>query len=455
MFARLAAELERRAAEDRPVRVGLVGAGRFGTTVAAQVGRMRGLRLAAVADVRLANAQAALGAAGWAEDDVQTAAGPGDTRDRVHAGVPVMVEDAAVLAAAPLDVLVEATGRPEVSARVIPAALESGIHVVNVTVESDVLIGALFRRGADAAGVVYTLADGDQPGCTKRLYDWAIGLGYRVIAAGRGTRRHAGDRTGTPDEAFARFDYSAELVRERRLNPQMYNSFRDGSKAQIEATAIANMTGLVPDVRGLHEPSAALADLPNLFRQRDEGGILGQEGVVELANAVGSDGQTLLPGHIASGVWAVISSDQPLLQQDLAFYGLPTSDDGRAAVLSRDYHLCGIEAPWSIVEAAIGGYPTGTPQPTPVADVIAVAKRDLSPGERLDGSGGVTVYGQIERAEVARAQRLLPLGLAADITTQQPIPQDTALTYDMVSLQDDSEALRRRREQDALWTPAL
>ncbi|MAG35758.1 MAG: flagellar biosynthesis protein FlgA, partial [Dehalococcoidia bacterium] len=415
MFAHLAARLEERAAADRPVQVGLVGAGRFGSSVAAQLSRMRGLRLSAVADVRSSNAHAALEAAGWGSTDLLATDSPAIVRDRIHAGKPVVVEDAALLAEAPLDVIVEATGRPDVSARVIPALLGAGIHVINVTVEADVLLGTLFRRQAESAGVVYSLADGDQPICTKRLYDWAVGLGYEVIAAGRGTRRYPADRALTPADAFARYGVDDEQVRRRRLNAQMYNSFVDGSKAQIESTAIANMTGLVPDVRGMHEPSAAISDLPNVLRRREDGGVLGSEGVVELANAVAPDGQSLLPDAIANGVWAVVTTDQPLLREDMAFYHLPVSADGKAAVLSRTYHLCGIETPWSIVEAALGGHPSGAPRPVPVADVVAFAKRDLRAGETLDGSGGASVYGLIERAAEARAQKLLPLGLADGI----------------------------------------
>lgn len=451
MFGSLAGQLEERAAADRPVRVGLVGAGRFGTSVAAQLGRMRGLRLAAVADVRRSNAEAALDAVGWDATDVQTTDSAAVVRERIHAGRAVTVEAADLLTGAPLDVVVEATGRPEVSARVIPGLLRAGIHIVNVTVESDVLLGALFRRQAETAGVVYSLADGDQPICTKRLYDWAVGLGYRVIAAGRGTRRYPSDRALTPAEVFARWGVDEEHVQRRRLNAQMYNSFVDGSKAQIESTAIANMTGLVPDMRGMHEPSVAVADLPNTLRRREDGGILGAEGVVELANAVAPDGKTLLPDNIANGVWAVVTTEQPLLREDMAFYHLPVSADRRAAVLSRGYHLCGIETPWSIVEAAVGGYASGAPRRVPVADVITVAKRDLRAGEALDGSGGATVYGLIERAEVARAENLLPLGLADGVTVREAVPQGTPITYDMVAPNRASVAYRLRRKQDALW----
>ena len=449
----LPALLWARAERGAPVRVGIVGAGRFGTTVAAQVGQMPGMRLAAVADVNEANARAAFRAADAAleEEDMIHAESVGSAADLVERGKPALLDDGTRLAELPLDVVVEATGRPNVSARVIWAALGAGKHVVNVTVESDVLLGALFRRRADANGVVYTVADGDQPGCTARLVEWAQSLGYRVVAAGRGTQRHPWDRHGLPAEAFDRYGYAPDLVERRRLNPRIYNSFRDGSKAQIEMTSLANMTGLVPDKRGMHEPSASVEDLPRLFGLHKHGGLLSQEGVVDLANAVSADGHTLLPNHIAIGIWAVVTTDHPLLQEDLAFYGLPASPDGRRAALYRPFHLCGTEAPLSIAEAAVLGRPTGTPLPVPVADVVAYAKRALGVGERLDGSGGETVYGLIERAPIARAERLLPLALADGVMVNREIAADSPITWDAVQLDESVYALKLRREQDALW----
>jgi predicted homoserine dehydrogenase-like protein len=445
--------LRARAEQGTPVRVGIVGAGRFGTTVAAQVGQIPGMRLAAVADVNEANARAAFRAAyaGLEDADLARAAAVGSAADLVERGKPALLDDGTRLVELPLDVVVEATGRPNVSARVIWAALGAGQHVVNVTVESDVLLGAVFRRRADAHGVVYTVADGDQPGCTARLVEWAQSLGYRVVAAGRGTQRHPWDRHGVPEGAFDRYGYAPDLVERRRLNPQMYNSFRDGSKAQIEMTSLANMTGLVPDKRGMHEPSASVEDLPRLFALREDGGVLSDEGVVDLANAVSADGHTLLPNHIAIGIWVVVTTDNPLLQEDLAFYGLPASPDGRRAVLYRPYHLCGTEAPLSIAEAAVLGRPTGTPLPTPVADVVTYAKRALRAGDRLDGSGGETVYGLTERAPIARAERLLPLGLADGVTVNKAIAADSPITWDDVQLDEAAYTLKLRREQDRLW----
>jgi predicted homoserine dehydrogenase-like protein len=281
---------------------------------------------------------------------------------------------------------------------------------------------------------------------------WARAAGYAVVTAGRGTRMYPDDPTGLPEEAFARYGFDLDIVERRRFNPRMYNSFRDGSKAQIEMCALANATGLLPDKRGMHEPSAGYTDLPNLFRPRAEGGLLARTGVVDLANAVAPDGRSLMPNEITSGVWVVVTTEQPLLHEDLPFYGLPASSDKRYAAFWRPYHLCGIETPMSIAEAALFGRPTAAVPGAPVADVVAVAKRDLRPGDKLDGSGGALVRGQIERVEVALDERLLPLGLAdgveltEPVAAGQPIPRRAVAdpTGLVAELRLEHEALARR-----------
>ncbi len=445
--------LRQRASTGKPVKVALIGAGRFGTTVAAQLSQMKALQLSVVCDLRAENARGAWEAFGGVDaanrlltsdlaDDVATAIGEGR---------PVATTSIASAVAAPVDVVVEATGLPEIAARTALGAIQNRHHVVMVTVEADVLIGSLLRRYADAAGVVYTLADGDQPAVTKRLCDWAEALGYEIVAAGRGTRFYPSDAIGLPEEAFARYGFSDDLVTRRRFNPQMYNSFRDGSKAQIEMCALANVTGLVPDKRGMHEPSAGVGDLPRLFALRHDGGLLERSGVVELANCVGPDGEDM-PGSQANGVFVVIRTHNPILGEDLPFYGLPGSGvavgTGGYAAFYRPFHLCGIETPMSVAEAALLGRATAAALPTPVADVIAVAKRDLRAGDLLDGSGGKNVRAVIERAEVARAERLLPEGLAYRVPVRRDVARGEPITYDMVDLSEDSVAVRLRREQD-------
>ena len=401
------AALEQRESAGRPIRVALVGAGRFGTTVAAQVGQMRGMRLELVCDLRPESAAMAVGA-----------------ERRLTCRV---TDDIDVALRSEVDVVVEATGRPDAAAHVADGAIANGKHVVMVTVEADVLLGAALARRARAAGLVYTLADGDQPACTKRMVDWARAAGYTIVAAGRGTRMYPEDPEGRPEDAFTRYGFDPDIVERRRFNPKMYNSFRDGSKAQIEMCALANAAGLVPDKRGMHEPSAGWPDLPSKFRPRAEGGLLERTGVVELANAVAPDGRSLVPNDITSGVWVVVTTEQPLLHEDLPFYGLPASEDKRYAAFWRPFHLCGIETPMSIAEAALFGRPTAAVAGAPLADVLAVAKRDLLPGDVLDGSGGAAVRGQIELMELAR--EYLPLGLADGVTLKtavkrgEPIPR--------------------------------
>ena len=442
--------LSERLSLDQPVTVGLVGAGRFGTTVAAQLGQMSGVRLAAICDLREINALAAL-KAGGAGPTIIHSDDPSTVAEAVSEGRPVWTTKIGALAQSPVEVVVEATGNSEVAARTAIASIENKKHIVMVTVEADVTVGALLNRKAKEAGVVYTLADGDQPICTKRLVDWARCLGYRVVAAGRGTRYYRSDWTGRPDEAFTRYGYNDELVQRRRMNAQMYNSFRDGSKAQIEMTALANMTGLVPDKRGMHEPSAGIGDLARLFALEEDGGILSQTGVVDLANAVGSDDKTLLPDHIATGVWIVIGTDDPLLREDVGFYGLPVSKHGKYAAYYRTFHLCGIETPMSILEAALLETATGGPAWPPVADVVTVAKRSLDSGVLLDGSGGSTVRGVIERYETSLAEGLLPLCMSAGARLNQPAEPHQPITFDMVDIDESSTLCQLRRAQDNMF----
>ena len=233
MLRLLLERLEARAAAGQPVTVALAGAGRFGTSVAAQIAQIDGLRLAAVADPKAGNGTLALKAAGWADEQVERCEGIAEVGAAIAAGSAVLAPDVEALASAPIDVLVEATGIPEVAARNAWGALRQGRHVVMVTVEADVSCGWALAREARRQGVVYTLAAGDQPVAIMELYDWARALGLEIVAVGRGTRRYPADRHGDPERALARLGYDSEATARLRLNAQMYNSFRDGSKAQI------------------------------------------------------------------------------------------------------------------------------------------------------------------------------------------------------------------------------
>ncbi len=443
--------LAQRAEDGLPIQVGIIGTGKFGGGLIAQISQMKGMRVAVVADVDVERAKRVLFACGTHSDHTQIAHSSHGMHDAIRQGKTVIVPDGLLVARCDLvDVVVEATGMPEVGARMAYEALIHSHHVVMVNVEADVTVGPMLRRLADSAGVVYSLVDGDQPGVTMNMIDWAQTLGFEIVAAGRGTVMFGDDRVGVPDSVPMRFGFSEEMMARRTINFKMYNSFRDGSKAQIEMAALANMAGLVPDVRGMHEPSVNIQDIAQMCSLKSEGGILGQHGVVELANSIATDGKTMLPNPLKMGVFVVIRTDHPFTQEDLRDYFLHPGGDGKNYLLYRPYHLVAVEAPMSIAKAVLFKMPTGSPLSTPTAEVITVAKRDLKVGELLDGSGGYTVNGLCEKATVARAENLLPLGLASDVSMKVAAKQGTAISYDMVNLNENSFVLKLRRMQD-VW----
>ncbi len=299
--------LAQRAAENRPIRVGIIGTGKFGAGLVAQISQMRGMEVSVIADINLAHARHAYTSSRVPADEIRAAETLDEMEDAIRAGKPTVVEDGLLLAASEsVDVIVEATGIPDVGAKMAWHALSNRKHVVMVNVEADVTVGGILRRQADAAGVVYSMVDGDQPACTMHMIDWARSLGFEIVAAGRGTILYADDPDGTPDSVPQRFGFSDEVLERRTINLKMFNSFRDGTKAQVEMTALANAAGLVPDVRGMHEPAVNLADIPKRFSLRGEGGLLSQHGVVGLANSIAVDGKTMLPDPLKMGVFAVI-----------------------------------------------------------------------------------------------------------------------------------------------------
>ena len=441
--------LAQRAADANPIRVGIIGTGKFGAGLVAQISQMQGMEVAAIADINAHNARYAYVASGAPPEEIRTAETGAELEDAIRAAKPAIVEDGLALGdCESIDVIVESTGLPDVGARHAFHALSNRKHVVMVNVEADVTVGAFLRRTADAAGVVYTMVDGDQPAVTWNIVEWARSLGLEIVAAGRGTICYADDFEGTPDTAAERFGFSQEHIERRTINLKMFNSFRDGTKAQVEMTALANAAGLVPDVRGMHEPSVNLEEIPIRFSLREEGGLLSRQGVVELANSVAADGKSLLPNPIRMGVFAVVRSKHPFTREDLAYHGCHVGGEGKNFLLYRPYHLVAVPAPLSIARAVFFNAANGSCAPTPTAECITVAKRDLRAAEELDGGGGYTVVGQCEKANVARHEGLLPLGLADRATLKRDVAKGEAIGYEDVLLNEGSFVLKMRRLQD-------
>jgi len=438
------AELQAR--KNNPVRVGVVGVGRMGRGVVDQVATMPGMRVMAAADVDLGRAEASLRENGG-DPVVTDQLGP--AQDALRQGRPVATGDAGLVPQLELDALVESTGLPEVGARVAADAIENRRHVVMLNVEADVVVGPILAARARSAGVVYTLAAGDQPGAIFELAEWAQTLGFRVVCAGRGTVLFRDDHHATPDT------YREQAERNHN-NPKMYCSFRDGTKSQTEMAAVSNVLRMPPEVRGMHEPHCRWQDLGRVFSLEKDGGILRSEGVVDMANAIDPSGEYVHEDKVFPGIFAVITSDHAGVRSsmDSLFepgFGGTAQQWGPNWGLFRPYHLACVEVPMSVARAVVQGRPTGDLRGGLVAELIAVAKRDLKPGDELDGAGGYAVYGLSERYEVSQEQRLLPFGFAYSGRLKRAVAKDKALSWDDVEVERSGFLYELREEQDRLF----
>ncbi|MEP9376514.1 Gfo/Idh/MocA family oxidoreductase [Aquabacter sp. CN5-332] len=447
----LARKLKARAAEGRPVRVGLIGAGKFGSMFLSQVRTTPGMHLMGIADLSPERARAALVQTGW---DADAAIAP-DFATARRTGGTVLTDDAsALIAAGGLDVVVDATGSPAAGIAHALEAMAHGRHIVMVTVEADVLAGPLLARRAQEAGVVYAAAYGDQPALVCDMVDWAETCGFRVVAAGKGTRHLPAFHQSTPDTVWDNLAIPREMAQAGGMNPQMFNSFVDGTKSAIEMAAISNMTGLKAPRDGLLFPPCGVDDLARVLRPTSEGGILEEEGMVEVVSSLETDGRPVFR-DLRWGVYVVLAAD-PSASGDYSRrcfkeYGMVTDPSGRYTALYRPYHLIGMELGISVAAAALRNEATGTAIGF-FSDVAATAKRDLAAGEVLDGEGGYTVYGRLMRAEDSLAAGVLPIGLAHGVTLKRAVARGAAVRWADVEIAD-SPTVRVRREMEAMFAP--
>lgn len=442
-------QLQQRAAAGRPIRVGLIGAGKFGSMYLAQVPRTPGVHLAAIADLSPDNARANLARVGWPAERAQATSIDAALRDgSTHVG-----DDWQALVRHPaLDVVVECTGHPIAAVDHCLAAFEQRKHVVNVTVEADAFCGPLLARRAAEAGVVYSMAFGDQPALICDLVDWARTCGFPVVAAGRGHKWLPHFSESTPETVWGYYGLTPEQAARGGLNPKMFNSFLDGSKPAIESTAVANATGLAVPAAGLAYPPGSIADIPNLTRPRSEGGVLEQRGMVEVISCLRPDG-TPIDYDIRMGVWVTVEAETDYIKHCFEEYNVHTDDSGRYFTLYKRWHLIGLEVGFSVASAALRGEATGVARGWH-ADVVATAKRDLRPGELLDGEGGYTVWGKLQPAARSLAQGGLPLGLAHDVKVVRPVAQGQMLSWDDVAIDTGTRAYQIRKELEAQAAPA-
>lgn len=442
----LSTKLAARAAEGRPIRVGLIGAGKFGTMFLAQARRTPGLHVMAVADLSPSRAHAALRAAGWSAEQAEA----GSSAKALRHGSTWITDDAeALIAAGGIEVVIEATGHPEAGLRHAARCLEHGRHVVMVNVEADVLAGPLLARRFGAAGLVYSMAYGDQPALICELVDWARTCGLEVVGAGKGTKYLPDYHASTPDTVWEHYGLTPEQAAAGGMNAKMFNSFLDGTKSAIEMAAVANATGLGVPADGLGFPPVGCDDLPAVLKPRADGGVLERAGMVEVVSSLQRDGSPVA-GDLRWGVWVTFVAPSDYAARCFAEYGLRTDDSGRYAALWRPYHLIGLELGVSVAAAALRGEPTGHSTAFR-GDVVAVAKRDLAAGEVLDGEGGATVWGRLMPAETSVAARALPMGLAQGVTLTRPVAAGQVVSRDAVRLDPSALAVRLRHDLETAF----
>ena len=439
----LHSKLQQRASEGRPLRLGLIGAGKFAAMYLAQVPKIPGVQLVGIADIAPDNARSSLSRVGWQEARYSATSLDSACKDgTTHVG-----DDWRALVSHPqIDIIIEATGHPVAAVDHALFAFEQGKHVVMVTVEADAFCGPLLARKAQQAGVVYSLAYGDQPALICDLVDWARASGFNVVAAGRGHKWLPEYAQSTPETVWEHWGLTPEQARLGGLNPKMFNSFLDGSKPAIESTAVCNATGLTPAPDGLSYPAARIDDIPNVMRTLAEGGQLHHKGQVEVVSSLELDG-TPVPYDIRMGVWVVFEGDTDYIKRCFSEYGVQTDQSGRYACMYKRWHLIGLELGISVASVGIRNEPTGAATGFR-ADVVAVAKRELKAGEILDGEGGYTVVGKLMPAADSLNLGGLPLGLAHDVKLRNPVAAGRALLWTDVVVDESLLAVKVRREME-------
>ncbi len=424
LHQRLAARVE----AGRPVRVVLVGAGKFGSMFLAQIPTTPGIEVAAVADLDPERGRAACRAVGWNEGRLAA------TEFTDGAEAAIARED--------VEVVIEATGNPAAGILHARAAFAAGKHVVMVNVEADALCGPLLAAEARRAGVVYSLAYGDQPALAAELVDWARSCGFPVVAAGKGTKYLPLYHEVTPDDVWAHYGLVAAEATAAGMNPQMFNSFLDGTKSAIEMAALANACELEVPRDGLAFPPCGADDLPHVLRPRAEGGVLERAGMVEVVSSVERDGRPVAR-DLRWGVYVVIEAPNAYSRACFSQYGLRTDASGRYAAMYKPYHLIGLELNVSVLSAALRGEPTGQARAFR-GDVVAVAKRALRAGDVLDGEGGYTVWGRLTSAQASLDEGALPIGLAHGVRLRRDVPKGAVVRYADVAAPSGPAAEARR-----------
>lgn len=419
--------LEQLQEKGKTIKIGLIGAGQMGTEIICQSADMVGLEVAVVVDLDLDIAVKGYQTAGIG-NFIETN-NKNDANKAIESGQKVATTNYRLATdLEKIDVVVDATGSPEMGARIALDCINNKKHIVMMNVECDVTIGPILRQMAENAGVVYSLSAGDEPGSLVEIYRFAKALGFKIIAAGKGKNNPLDIYANPGQEEWI------NKATARGMNAEMLIEFVDGSKTMIEMAAVSNATGLIPDIRGMHGPECNTDQLTSVFSRKDQGGILEKEGIVDFAI-----------GDVNPAVFVIVTTERERMREALVQRDM---GEGPNYLLLRPYHLCSIETPLTAAQTVLYGESTAHPQKKLTSECITIAKKDLKKGEVLDGIGGYCYRASIELARVAQKGNMLPVGLAMGAKLKCDIAKDDVITYDMVELQEDSLLLQLRRIQD-------
>ena len=415
---------------NKPIRVGIVGAGQMGRGLISQLYKMKGMTPSVICDIDVEKVLYAFTKSNITKDDYIITNKLSQANDAINKGKIVVSEDKCIASFVEgADAVVDATGFTDIGAEIAIDTINNGKHIVMLDVEADVVVGPILKQKADKAGVIYTGSAGDEPGAVKEMFDFCEALAFDIKVIGKGKNNEV-DHSCTPDSIR---DYAIS----RGVSPKMQCSFSDGTKNMVELCCMANSTGLVPDVRGGHGPKSDIKELVKILSLKEEGGILNNYGVVEWVNG------------IAPGVFCIISTDLEFVHHELQYLRI---GDGPNYVLYRPYHLCGMETPLTIARAVLDKANTIVPMKGLVCETITVAKKDLKKGEKIDGIGGFSTYGTIDKREIAKELNALPIGLINSNTVMaKDVKKGEVVTYDDVILDEDSLVVKLRQEQDKIF----
>jgi len=416
----------------KTVNVTLIGAGKFGSMFLSQAPYTKGLNVFTICDLNIDKAKKACREVGWSEDQIDNIIFTEDFEKAINNDE--------------VDVVVEATGHPSSGIKHARTCFKYGKHVIMVNVEADVLAGPSLSAEANSAEVVFSMAYGDQPSLTLEIIEWARASGFKVTAAGKGTKYIPEYHYSTPKTVWDHYGLTSDEAEKAGMNSKMFNSFLDGTKSSLEMSAIANASGLNVPNNGLLFPPCGMDDLASLLKEKNKGGILEKNEQVEVVSSLERDGRPVFK-DLRWGVYAVLQAPNDYAASCFKQYGMNTDQSGEFSAMYKPFHLIGMELNTSIFSAALLKLPTGQTKYFK-GDVVSVSKRNLKKGEKLDGEGGFTVWGKLIPASTSLNLQALPIGLANDMSLKNDIDKDKILTWNDVEFDTNNEIIKYRHQME-------